>query len=169
MAKPVYVTNDVPPATDFNEWLVNVNWARKTANESVTSSTTLQTDDHLVVSVQANAAYFLTAVIKYDGDIAGDLKVLVRCPTSATLNAISIALVGGATLQADNQNAPLLENATTAWGCLGAGTNSFGYISGLLLTSSTAGTVSIEWAQNTSSGTATRVLAGSILNLDRKE
>lgn len=169
MAKPTFATNDVPTASQFNEWLVNVNWARKPSNESVTSSTTLQTDDHLSVAVQANSAYLMTCLIKYDGDAAADIKVLFRCPTSATLNAVGITLVGGAASQSDQQNTPYSENTSQIWGCLGSGSTLYGLVTGLLLTSGTAGTLSVEWAQNVSSGTATRVLIGSFLNLDRKE
>lgn len=169
MAEPVFAAGDVPTASQVNEWFVNVNWARKPVNESVTSSTTLQSDDHLFVPVQANAAYFMTCVIKYDGDSAGDIKVLFRLPTSATLNGLGNTLIGGAASQSDNQNVPYVENASNIWGCLGTGTTLYGMVSGLVLTSSTAGTVSVEWAQNTSSATATRVLIGSFLDLARRE
>ena len=166
MAAPVWATNDVPSATDFNEWLQNINWAYKTANESVTSSTTLQTDDQLNVAVQANSIYFVTVVIKYDGDPAGDLKVLFRCPTSATFSAIAVALTSTAASQSDNQNAPMVENTSTLWGCLGG--TCVGMVTGTLVTSSTAGNFGLEWAQSTSNATATRVLAGSAMNLDRR-
>lgn len=168
MAKPVFATNDVPTAVQFNEWLVNVNFAYKSANESVPSSTTLQADDHLNVAVQANSTYFVTAPIKYDGDSAADLKVLFRCPTSAVFNAVGVVLVGGAASQSDNQNAPIAENTTAIWGCLGTGTPLWGLVTGVLVTAGTAGNFGLEWAQNASSGTATRVLLGSSMNLDRK-
>lgn len=169
MAKPVYATNDVPPPSEWNEWLVNVNWARKTALENVISSTTLQNDDHLFVPVQANAVYFMTALIKYDGLDAADLKILFRLPTGATLNAQGTALVSGATSQQDIQTLPIFENASTVWGVLGAGATLFGTVTGVVVVGSTAGNVQVEWAQNASAATPTRLLANSFLNLDRRE
>lgn len=165
MPKPVFATNDVPNATQFNEWFVNINFARKTSNESVTSSTTNQADDQLFVPVQANAVYVVTCVLAYTGATAGDMKVLFRVPTSGGFSGMGTILVVGAASQQDIQTLPY-GLASETWGCLGAGT-SYGQVLGLLTTAGTAGDFAIDWAQNTSSATATTIQAGSYLSLLR--
>lgn len=147
---------------DNNEQL----FARKTGTQSVTSSTTLVTDTALSVTVQANATYQVVVVLNYGGAAAGDIKVLVRCPTSASFTGFASALITTAASQQDTQVAPYTENASVGWGALGSGSQ-YGRIEGVAVIASTAGTMSIEWAQNTSSSTSTQVFAGSYLMLTR--
>lgn len=167
MAKPVFATNDVPTAAQFNSWLVNVGYAYKTANENVTSSNTLQVDDELVgVAVEANAHYHLVLQIGYSGAAAADLKVLIRTPTGGVFKGMGLAVTSSGASQMDVQSFPYLANASEVWGILGAGTT-WGRVEGILVTSATAGTVQIEWAQNTVNATPTVVEAGSFLSLRR--
>src|SRR4249920_844934 len=96
MAAPVWNTNDVPTATDFNVWLTNILFAEKTVNESVTSSTAFQNDDDLFLAVAANSVYEMTAMLRYDGATAGDIKWQWTAPASATFSAITHRLSGTA-------------------------------------------------------------------------
>lgn len=166
MAKPVFATNDVPTASQFNSWLVNVNFARKAGTQSVTSSLTLQNDTELFVAVEANAIYFCDVIIQYDGPSAADLKMLLRTPTSGSFvgNATGVATAG--TTAFDVVTIGIGGNGSFDFGTLGAGTQVL-TISGMLITSGTAGNLQIEWAQNTVNASATRVLSGSHMNLRR--
>lgn len=164
MAKPTFATNDVPSATDFNEWLVNVNFARKTSNESVTNSTTNQADDQLFVPVQANAIYVVQLVVKYSAATAADLKLLFRVPSGGSFEGMGTTLVSSAGSQQDLQSMPYALTSEV-WGGLGG--DSWGRVDGMLITAGTAGDFAVDWAQNASSGTATIIKAGSFLELRR--
>lgn len=166
MAKPVFATNDVPTAAQFNSWLVNVNWARKTANQSVTSSITLQNDSELVVPVEANALYKVDCLLLYDGPAAADLKFLFRTPTGGSMTAMANALVSTGSSQQDSQNLPITGNSSEAAGTFGSGTQMLTML-GVLTTVGTSGNFQLEWSQNTSNASATRVLANSFISLRR--
>lgn len=166
MAKPVWATNDIPTATQFNEFLTNINYVSKGGTESVTSSTTLQNDDDLFVPVVANAIYTLTAMVLYGGATGGDFKMLFRTPTSGSFTGMATGLVVAATTASDNANIPMTGNSSEVFGCLGAGTQILTVI-GRLVTAGTAGNLQVEWAQNVSSGTSTQVFGNSFLDLRR--
>jgi hypothetical protein len=166
VAKPVFATNDVPTAAQFNSWLVNVNYARKTSNQSVTSSITLQNDTELFVPVEANSFYKVDALILYDGAAAGDLKFLFRTPTGGSMTAMGQGIVTAGSSQQDNQNLPITGNSSEAVGTFGAGTQML-TVMGLLTVVGTSGNLQLEWSQNTSNATATRVIANSFISLRR--
>lgn len=160
MAKPVFATNDVPSAAQFNSWLVNGNFARMTSNQPVTSSTTLVTATDLSIPCEANAIYVMMARLTYSAATAGDMKVLFRTPTSATFQGVGTCFVVGASSQTEVQNLPYGGNASEIWGSLGTGTN-WGFVNGLLITAGTAGNFSVEFAQNTSNATSTSINTNS--------
>lgn len=167
MAAPTFSTGDVPTATQVNEWFTNIHWAQKTGTESVTSSTTLQDDDTLVVAVSANASYLVQQLMIYDGATGGDLKVGWTAPASATFSWLHTGLAStAASFSDDGTGAGDLTSAFT-FGALGTGTNCGVMFHGVLTTSGTAGNFQVQWAQGTSSGTATRVFSGSFLSLRR--
>lgn len=167
MAAPVYVTGDVPTADEVNEFMVNVNYARKLSTESVTSNTTLQNDDALVVAVDANAVYVLTCMVKYDGAAAGDIKIGWSVPAGCELDFVAQALATTAALYTDDQNFTGEESSVATFGALGTGTVAAIQMTGLVVVGGTAGNVQFQWAQGTSSATATRVFANSFLDLRR--
>lgn len=168
MAAPVFATNDVPTAAQFNDWLVNVNFARKSADTARTSTTTLTNDPHLSVAVQANAVYVVTCNLKYDGAAAGDLKVGWTVPSSASLDWTLVGLGAAAAAYTDDQVGGFQTLSTPTIGAIAAGTFAGLLMVGLLVTSVTAGSLVLQWAQGTSSGTATTVFANSFLSLDKK-
>lgn len=166
MAKPVFATNDVPSATQFNSWLVNVLFARRTSTASVTSSTTLADDSQLTLAVEANATYRMTMMLSYDGATGGDLKVNFTMPAGASMLAHVTILIPTAAGQQDYQGFSWT-GSTTTLGCLG-GTAS-GLVVGLFRTAGTAGNLTLQWAQATSSGTSTRIFTDSFIDLRRVE
>jgi len=167
MAKPVFATNDVPTAAQFNSWLVNVNYVRKGGTQSISSNTTLQADNDLFVPVEANAIYTVWAMILYGGPAGADLKLLFRTPTSGSFTAMAHSLTSTAAAQTDGQNLPVSGNSSDIYGTLGAGTQLF-IVLGTLTTAGTAGNFAVEWAQNTSNATAVQVFGNSFLDLQRR-
>lgn len=145
-------------------------FVRKTADESVTSSTTLQDDNHLTLSVEANAVYQVELVMIYDGEeTTGDLKVQFVAPASAAFSYGTMSAHSDQASEFDS-SMKLTEQtlaAATTYGCFGTGVNVFGRAFGLLVTAGTAGTFKLQWAQNGSSATATRLRTNSYLILRR--
>lgn len=150
--------------------------ALKTSDESVTSSTTLQDDDQLALPLIASAKYRMIGYILYTGAAdggtgAGGLKMQFTGPSGAVMQwtnfGTNVAIAAPSTNLTYNVVAESLaagsprsvaSNGGVVMSCAPAG-----YIS----VSSTAGTLQLKWAQNTSSATATVVKTGSWLELVR--
>lgn len=139
--------------------------AYKTATESVASSTTLQDDDELFCPVAANGVYQFEAVIQYDADAAGDLKMQFAGSATTSMQAFAIFNTVGAATSSDMQIANMNVSSVIQVGGFGAGTRSSVLVKGLLLVGATAGTFKLTWAQTTSSAVATRLFADSYLLL----
>lgn len=140
----------------------------KVADESVTSSTALQNDDILSVAVSANMVYNVTWGLKTDGATGGDIKYSWTGPASATFAWQSLGLdVALASLMPPISQDGAAIGTVITHGTLGSGTNSWITGSGTLTIAGTAGFLQLQWAQNASSGTATKVKVGSWLRADR--
>lgn len=152
MPIPTWTTGQVLTASDVNTWFVPRH-AYKTANTSRTSTTTLAADPHLIVPVDANAMYELTGLIDFEADAAGDMKFQFTLPASATMNYTWLSWTAVADLFTNNAT----NNQTTvaSIGGGGAGVGRGVILQGNVTTAGTAGNLGINWAQNTSSGTAT--------------
>jgi len=145
----------------------NTQWAFKTATESVTSSTTLQNDDHISFSVASSGTYALRGFLYYDGaaDIAGGLKMFWTGPASSTLNWANFGPNQGS-LSSYNVVIETLASSPRS-----VGTNATTGMSlqptGVFTSGGSAGTLQFQWAQQTSNATATRILVGSWMSLTR--
>lgn len=142
--------------------------AWRTSTRAVTSNTTLADDTSLFCSVVANGVYVVNWGLRMDGATAGDFKYAFTGPSGAAMTWESRGL---AAADASNVAAITTDVAaigtTVTHGCLGTGTTTRVHGSGLLIVSTTAGTLTLQWAQGTSSGTATNLFAGSWLKLER--
>lgn len=171
--------------TGSTGWVQLSSWQlppiRKSADESVSSSTTLQNDDHLVASVLASSTYIVELDLMYEAHSSGDLKCGFTTPTSSVLRWGSSSIFGS-TAQSSwtGYTASALSFAELAFQIGGAGGGqtdnlSFGgngsayvlglKLSGILVTAGTAGNIQFQWAQGTSSATATKVLQNSTMRL----
>lgn len=128
----------------------------KTVNETVTTSTALQDDDHLSFTMGANETWSYRFVLQANSPVAAGIKFAVTAPSGATCQVSFI----------DQQTASSESNV----GCgvasavlTGTGANEVYEVVGSVTTAATAGVVRLQWAQGTASGTTT-VLAGSNLN-----
>lgn len=146
----------------------------KTADETVTSSATLQNDDHLVLSVVANAVYtFALDLYMIEGtDFVGDFKMSFTCPAGATFDmhgagAHTTDLTTGTSSNGEwiGKLATASAGATLAFG-VGTGLTA-ARVYGRLVMSSTAGNFQLQWAQNASDASGTTLKAGSQMTMTR--
>ena len=166
MAVPTWTPGQVLTSGDVNSWFVPVT-AVKPADTGRNTTTTMTADPDLQVSVAANCNYHVKAIIQYKGGTNGasDAQFTITVPASSTgfYLAIRRQITGPLTTNID----------WTAFGsATNAGTNGTGVTLPLVLeasltTAGTAGTVAVGWAQNTSNGTNTTVIAGSQLIVQR--
>ncbi|GAA0705427.1 hypothetical protein GCM10010193_70630 [Kitasatospora atroaurantiaca] len=152
-------------------------FARKTADESVTSSTTLQDDNHLTVAVAANAVYEFELMLMAqtaNSDVAGDIKVGFTFPSAATLHFTGTgpnnADLSGATSSNSNgewiaRNGATSGSTTIPYGMSGIAIGVL--LKGLLITGANAGNLQLQWAQNASDPDALTMLTGSWMRADR--
>lgn len=143
----------------------------KGATESVTSSTTLQTDDHFVHALFTNAVYTMNGYFIYDGAAAtaGGLKMQFTVPSGSSLTWTNFGVNGAGSGALTDYN--VVSEQAGAASPRGVGTNLTTAMScrptGILITGSTAGNLSLLWAQTTSNATPTRILGSSFLELKR--
>lgn len=147
-------------------WKPVLLFVRKTASENLTSSTTLQNDDQLFLSVAANAFYEVRLWIRAAAQTTDDIKVNFTAPSGSSFDWIVMSMTSTAASFGDDQTAIFVLGSTPTFGGLG-GTNIPIYVTGLLATGSSAGTFQFQWAQGTSSTNGVTVLSGSWMRLDR--
>ena len=156
MALKTFVDGEVLTSADVNTYLVNTLYAVKASDESVTSSTTLQDDEHLFASVAANSVYEVTVALRGTANSSGDLKVQFAGPAGAT--GLFGAGKDHSCVTLGTPNGPI---------SLSTATPDTVFFMGTLTVGGTAGTFKLQWAQNTSNATATTLQAGSYMVLRR--
>lgn len=148
----------------------------KTADETVTSSTTLQNDDHLFVSVDINATYTYRIFLLHT--VAGsiiDIKFAFTYPTSATLTGGFIGpelSIGAGATSGTAEFAGWAEDATSpspsiSHGSSGAALQDTSIGMGILITGGTSGTLQLQWAQVTSSAAGQTLKKNSYIEVTR--
>jgi hypothetical protein len=165
-----FVALESPPASDFNRYFMQQEFIRKTSNESVANTTTVQDDDVLFFTPILNTDYWITMYIIYDGPgpspTEADLKISWSVPTGSTFDYVSDAITSGATsgvydVSRTAQIAP--SGGTPGAGTLGTTSPAVALVKGLFRMGSTAGTFRFRWAQITAHVTAVTVRANSVL------
>jgi len=134
---------------------------RKTADEIVNNSTALQADDILTFAVAASEAWRFQLLLFISSNSTADFKLSIREPTSATTRWAALSSVGGtasmttpATSGGDANPQNIAVNGTTAETVI---------VEGFITNSTTAGSITLAWAQQTATVVDTKVLAGSSL------
>jgi hypothetical protein len=138
--------------------------AYKASNTSRTSTTTLTADPDLALTVAADATYAVTATLLFTGpNGAGHFQWDFSVPESATFEYVAVS---NTTTPAGSVQA--LSTGGSHWANT-AGTSSPQplYITGTLVTSNTAGSFAVMWAQHASNKTATTLKASSSLVAQR--
>lgn len=136
----------------------------KLADESVTSNTTLQNDDELLLPIASNQSWaFRCAFLYTAAATTGRIKAAVTVP-SGTVRWVNAGLTSSATTNSGSWATAISSTSGTDNGFFaGAGTGtaiSFDLV-GYVSNGGSAGNIQMQWAQRDSSGTATTVLRGS--------
>lgn len=138
--------------------------AYKGADQPLASNIVLQDDDDLLIAgLEANAVYAFKLDLGYNGGTLGssDIKLGWMVPSGATM---AYVLYGNTTPGGVATNGFWeTETSNPALGTNGTGTPIGAILEGTIAMSSTPGTLQLQWAQQTSSATATTVLKGSVL------
>lgn len=128
----------------------------KSSDETVTNSTTLQDDDELTFATGANQTWIVDYVVQGSVDAAPDIQLAVTAPSGSTCRVN----------MADNQS---FTNTQDNIGCgvamiaSGNGTSDLYYIKGVITTGGTAGNITLQWTQNSTSPNAVTILTGSYM------
>jgi hypothetical protein len=167
MPVPVIATGDVPPASQFNDWMININWVRKTVSEDRLSTVTLANDTQLLKTLSIGV-YRMEVFLNYDAPTAAGIQIAWTLPVSATMNYTAVGPTTTAVGYNDDQTAFFDQTSTTNFGAHGAGTRSAILFVGTI-NIVTAGTVQLRWAQRVSNATRTRMFAESTMDFQRRE
>jgi len=125
---------------------------QKSADESVTSSTTLQNDDHLFIALVINTNYRFALWLDWDFD--------------SSLGKLTFVGPSGATGQWSTAENNTLSRALAFVEPLSTTATRRTYmLHGQIRTAGTAGNLQFQWAQNSSSGNALTVRTGSWLEI----
>ena len=148
-----------------NDGSGNLSWAtvagakemiakRKTADESVTSSTTLQDDNHLVWAASANKNYVFRYFIPYTIASGTGIKINITAPSGATGSFATLVASGGAAYAAASAQSTAIGTTLDIPGLNVSTGATHLVVEGYIDVSSTAGNVTLQFAQSTSNATA---------------
>jgi len=133
--------------------------ARKTSDETVNNSAAFQNDNDLLLSVVANATYSLEGLLLFNSGATPDIKFQWTYPTGLTMRwGIGGVVTTFAVFNMTEVSVPVLDGTGVATGA---------YVDGTVIVSSTAGTLQLQWAQNTSNATATQLLQNSYVQASK--
>jgi|SRR6185436_3019827 len=136
--------------------------ARKTSTQTVNNSTTLVNDTELFVAAEASVTYLAEIKIYYNSGTTPDIKFALTVPAGTTG---TWGGVGYDTASALLTFGPLSIAVALPFGGLAADKEA--RLNAVIVTSTTAGTIQVQWAQNTLNASNTNVLAGSYITLKR--
>lgn len=150
-----------------------VQYSANTANQTVTNSTTMVNATNMSVPVVANATYVFECNLSVSGgNSAGDIKFGFTMPTGAQVDyggqGLDIGL--GSSTAVGTINAQGQENQTSPTTALSYGVS--GNVTRIMITgqlrmSSTAGTLQLQFAQNSLSATGSVLRARSFMTVTR--
>ena len=144
----------------------------KNSNTDRSSTTTLADDPDLTMTLEANATYRVIFYMHYAALDAARFKTAWTVPSGSTGARTAVGPDQGVILSGTSSGGTgrfgVHAYATTCtYGTRDHATNLCSAVEEAVLTTSTAGTLAIQWAQATSNATATRVGAGSSLHVRR--
>jgi hypothetical protein len=143
-------TNQVYPAVILDPY------ARKSADETVNNSATLQNDDHLFSSVVASTHYWLSMRLIMNSGTTPDFKMLFTFPAGLTMVLHNVEPTPVVSVPYDQ---------TVVAAMSGTAADIVIQVEGLVIVSSTAGTLQMQWAQNTANASNTILRTNSTMRL----
>jgi hypothetical protein len=129
---------------------IDEHYVRKASDETVSNSTTVQSDDEILFPVGVNETWIFTIFLLYSTSGVADFKHQFSVPSGT---AGRHETIGG--------EAAIASPLTTGGGA------SSRSITGVIRSGSTAGNITLQWAQNTAEVSDTKVLADSVLTAHR--
>ena len=142
--------------------------ARKTVSTSRPSTTTVTADPELVLQVAANAEYTIHGYLRISGDPAADMDIKVTVPSGATGSyTVTGRLAGASALDSDTRTSTRIAfGVETQFSTPSTSAAQANHVVGRLTTTN-AGTFSIDWAQTVSNATGSVMEADSWISLRR--
>lgn len=124
---------------------------RKTADETVKNSTTLQNDDELYLPIGANEVWIFRCYFLHYSQGTPDIKFAWAIPTGAT-----------GLWQTENNVATIM-SLNTQMVQAGQGADTLSSFWGYIENGANAGNLQLQWAQNTAHASDTKVLDNSVI------
>ena len=147
----------------------NTKTVYKALNQDVSSSTTVEDDDHLLFAIAASETWTGTLVlfvVDLNSGGSADFKVKLTVPSGATVRYGSTGGDGIITLGEDSQG--YIDDTTSTLTFDHSTTDEYIHeIRFSVKNSTNAGNVQFQWAQNSSQSSAVRVLQGSFLETQK--
>jgi hypothetical protein len=170
-APRTWVTSEVVTAAELNSNVrdnllaINPTPIKKTADQSVTSSTTLVNDTHLSYAVVAGTYIFDWYLVGTSAaNAAGDIGVAWTYPTASLAlamgNGPDAGLASGG-IQTGQWSANSAITSGTLFNTYGLSTNNITIWLHNIFTFTASGTVQLQWAQASSSASASTLKTGS--------
>jgi hypothetical protein len=131
---------------------------RKAADQSVTSSTTLVSDNTFTWALDASTRYAYELFLVYTGSSSGNLNIGWTVPAGAAMAWCATGLDTGL---AYKNVANLAAATASTFGAVSTSLGRLAQISGTIQLDTTAGNFTLKWAQATSNASATVMRAGS--------
>jgi hypothetical protein len=167
---PVINPGQTVTADLMNSMLPQIYW--KANSEDRVSTTTLADDSDLVAPLAANAVYHVTMYLHFAAKATPRIKTQWRVPGGVSGNRSAIGPDQGAILTASSggQGRFGVHNYTTdvIYGTRDNNTlQCIAVEEGTVTTGATAGTIALQWAQQTSGTDFTRMGSGSYMEIRR--
>lgn len=131
---------------------------RKSADETVNNSTTLQNDDALLMALGATETWWVEFDVIYSSSTVADIKIAFTIPGGASMALSAMWMSSVPTAGISNWLV-----SGTATDLQGRAENLVVPIKGFVATAGTAGNITMQWAQNALEATNTIVRANSTL------
>ena len=156
----------------MNVWTVPIAVIKPTTT-SRNTTVTVADDPDLILPLAASSTYDIRMAVFYDGPATGtgDIKWTFTTPASATGQYMAVHQnISGATAGMYSLNwtdGPNINQTNANTNGTGTGNQFAIFFNGMIQVAGTAGNLTFRWAQNTSSGTNTRVFAQSYMVAQR--
>ena len=159
MAVKQWAVGDVLSAADMNVWTVPL-VGIKSANQTISSSTTLINDADMRFAVAAGSMYEFHVFVRYSSGTGQDWKSSFTVPAGANAHFSRIARDNSGNFAGDGE---FVDTDSVVSQGAGVGAirtiNFFGYV----VTAGTSGNLIFQWAQNTSGAFNTTLYQNSYL------
>lgn len=129
---------------------------RKTEDETVNNDT-LQDDNHLSFAVAVNEVWAIEMFLAFESTTVADLKLHLALPSGASVRWSTSQHRGG------TSGDPVYLSSAGDFALSGESGQPAIHVMGTIIVSTTAGNAQLQWAQNTTEASDTKILANSWL------